>query len=57
MVIFTENSDDAAKVVEISKKNDMKAIIAGSVEEADERSVEVLPLKTTLSSEEFLLKQ
>lgn len=57
LVIFVESEKDAHKVIELARKRKLKAIIGGQVEKAKVREVVVNPLKTTLSSEAFLLKQ
>jgi len=56
-VIFVEDEQAAQKTVELAKEHHIKAIVGGYLEEAEQREVVVQPLKTTLSSESFLLQQ
>jgi len=56
-VLFAPSAEEAQSMVEMAQDMGLKAIIGGKVEAADERSVEVLPLKTTLTSEGFQLQQ
>lgn len=56
-VIFIDGEEDAQKVVALANESGFKAIIGGYVEEADQREVQVNPLNTTLTSENFLLEQ
>lgn len=56
-VLFAPSAEEAQTMVEIAQDMDLKATIGGKVEAAEERSVEVLPLKTTLISEGFQLQQ
>lgn len=55
--IFARTAEDAEKIVEISKKHNLNAIIAGEIEESNTREVVVKPMNTVLTSEEFLLKK
>ena len=56
-VIYTENKKDAQKIVKVLKSKKIKAIIGGYVEKADQREVLIKPLKITLNSQSFRLKQ
>ena len=56
-VVFVENSEDAAKVVNIAKKCNLNAVHTGFVEESPEREVFVKPLDVVLHSNEFKLKR
>lgn len=55
--IFAKSQQDADQIVEIAKANDLKAVVAGEVQESDTREVVIEPMNTTLSSEEFLLSK
>lgn len=55
--VFAKSQEDADRIVEIAKENDLNAVVAGEVQAADTREVVVNPLNTTLSSEEFLLSK
>ncbi|MDP2691531.1 MAG: AIR synthase related protein [bacterium] len=57
LVIFTETNEEAKKIIEICSEHHLNAIIGGQVEKATKREVVVKPLRTTLSSESFHLKQ
>lgn len=56
LAVFVKNAEDGARVVEIAKKNGLKACVAGRVEDgAGKREVVAGPLGVTLSDEEFTL--
>jgi len=57
MVIFVDSKKDADRVIQLAKKRKLNAIVGGHVEVAKVRELVVKPLKTTLSSEAFLLEQ
>lgn len=56
-VIFTASEEDAQRTVEEAKKQGLKAVVGGYLEDAEVREVVVNPLETILSSESFLLQQ
>lgn len=55
LAVFVKTKEDGARVVEIAKKNGLKACVAGSVETSEKREVIVKPLNVVLSGEEFTL--
>ncbi|QQR83498.1 phosphoribosylformylglycinamidine cyclo-ligase [Candidatus Peregrinibacteria bacterium] len=57
LVAFVETKSDAEKVVELAKAQNLNAVHAGYVENADARSVHVKPWNITLESDQFLLAQ
>ena len=57
LALYIKDSNKAKEVIEIAKKNNLNAIVAGHVEASESREVVVQPLSTTLSSESFLLKK
>lgn len=57
LAIYTRDENDAQKVIDIAKRHDLNAIIAGTIEAADTREVVVEPWNITLESDQFLLEQ
>lgn len=57
LAVFVESEADAKKVVEIAKKNKLKAVVAGELKAAKKREVFVEPWNITLESDKFLLGQ
>lgn len=55
--VFASSQEDAEKIVEIAKANNLNAVVAGEVQASDKREVVVEPMNTTLGSEEFLLSK
>ncbi len=55
MALFVHSRAEAEKVVELAGEQGLKACVAGQVEEAEGRSVEVRPLGVTLKGEGFVL--
>lgn len=56
-VLFTRSAEEAKRIVTLAQNLGLEALIGGRVETADQRSVEVKPLKTVLGSEGFQLQQ
>ncbi len=57
LAIFVSDEDEAVRVVDIAKKNNLKAIIAGEVQASDKREVVIEPFDIVLESDQFLLEQ
>lgn len=55
MAIYTHTQEEAEKVVALAKERGLKACVAGHVEAAEARTVEVKPLGITIGGEEFAL--
>ena len=57
LALFTPSSKDAQKIVELAANEGLKAVVAGRVEEAENREVVVEPLSVILKSDEFALRK
>lgn len=55
MALFVHTAEEAEKVVELAGAQSLKACVAGHVEAAEARSVEVKPLGITIEGEGFTL--
>lgn len=55
LAIFTKSADEAEQVVKLAVERDLKAVVAGQVEAADNREVVVEPLGVTLHGDSFML--
>jgi phosphoribosylformylglycinamidine cyclo-ligase len=56
-VLFIDGEEQAKETVRLAKEMGLEALVGGYVEEAEVREVQVKPLDTTLTSENFLLEQ
>ncbi|MBI5411808.1 phosphoribosylformylglycinamidine cyclo-ligase [Candidatus Peregrinibacteria bacterium] len=57
LAVFIKGDAEATRVVQIARKNGLKAVVAGEVEVSKAREVVVEPWKIILSGEWFALKQ
>jgi phosphoribosylformylglycinamidine cyclo-ligase len=57
LAIFCSSNEDAEKVVKVALDNNLKAIVAGTVQESERRMVEVLPLNTSFGDEGINIRQ
>ena len=57
LAVFVKSQKEAEKVVEIARKNKLKAVVAGEVQSSKQREVVVEPWAVKLTGEKFLLRQ
>jgi phosphoribosylformylglycinamidine cyclo-ligase len=57
LAIYTKTKNDANKVVELASGKNLKAIVAGHIEESSKREVVVQPLNTSFGDEGIHIKQ